>query len=234
MPDESAPILQWMSNQPELPLLQLAVNLLLGGALTTALAWHHVHFGRTLANRRAFAGNLMFIGLTTVLIISIVKSSLALSLGLVGALSIVRFRTPIKEPEELAYLFMAIAIGLGLGANQVAATVLATAVILGLLTLRSLWRKGERSPNLYLSVEVAGGKAGKGRPPEVGRILDLIRPHVRSADVRRFDVESDRLTATFYLDCRDEKHALEAVESLRRGMPECQVSFIDQQTHLGV
>ena len=50
--------------------------------------------------------------------ITIVKSSLALSLGLVGALSIVRFRTAIKEPEELSYAFLSIAIGLGLGADQ--------------------------------------------------------------------------------------------------------------------
>ena len=49
----------------------------------------------------------------TFLIILIVKSSLALSLGLIGALSIVRFRTPIKEPEELIYLFFSIAIGIG-------------------------------------------------------------------------------------------------------------------------
>ena len=54
----------------------------------------------------------------TFLIILIVKSSLALSLGLIGALSIVRFRTPIKEPEELIYLFFSIAIGIGFGAGQ--------------------------------------------------------------------------------------------------------------------
>ena len=53
--------------------------------------------------------------MTTMLIITVVKSSLALSLGLVGALSIVRFRAAIKEPEELAYLFLTIAIGLALG-----------------------------------------------------------------------------------------------------------------------
>ena len=50
--------------------------------------------------------------MTTMLIISIVKSSLALSLGLVGALSIIRFRAAIKEPEELAYLFLAIGISI--------------------------------------------------------------------------------------------------------------------------
>lgn len=52
----------------------------------------------------------------------IVKSSLALSLGLVGALSIVRFRTPIKEPEDLIYLFLAIGLGIGYGALQIFVT----------------------------------------------------------------------------------------------------------------
>ncbi len=55
-------------------------------------------------------------------IIVIIKSSLALSLGLVGALSIVRFRTPIKEPEELVYLFLAISIGIGYGSGQILIT----------------------------------------------------------------------------------------------------------------
>ena len=53
----------------------------------------------------------------------IVKNSLALSLGLVGALSIVRFRAAIKEPEELIYLFLIIATGLGCGAGQIKITI---------------------------------------------------------------------------------------------------------------
>ena len=58
----------------------------------------------------------------TFLVILIVKSSLALSLGLVGALSVIRFRTPVKEPEDLAFLFFAIALGIGFGALQIYAT----------------------------------------------------------------------------------------------------------------
>jgi hypothetical protein len=214
-----------------LPLTDLAFNLGIGAVLTTVLAWHHVRFGRTLANRRAFAANLMFVGLTTVLIISIVKSSLALSLGLVGALSIVRFRTPIKEPEELAYLFLAIAIGLGLGADQRWATVLATAVILGLLTVRSLWRREGRSPNLYLNVEVPAAAAAE---TDVSAITSLLEPHVRTVDVRRLDVQDGVLTATFFLDCRTDRDALAAVDGVRKGLPGSNVSFIDQQTHLGL
>ena len=58
----------------------------------------------------------------TFLVILIVKSSLALSLGLVGALSVIRFRTPVKEPEDLAFLFFAIALGIGYGALQIYTT----------------------------------------------------------------------------------------------------------------
>ena len=55
------------------------------------------------SDRSLFSKNFIFISLTTMLIITIIKSSLALSLGLVGALSIIRFRTAIKEPEELMF-----------------------------------------------------------------------------------------------------------------------------------
>ena len=73
---------------------------------------------------------LIVISIVTFLVITVVKSSLALSLGLVGALSIIRFRTPIKEPFELSYLFLSIAIGLGFGAGQVIATATVVFVLL--------------------------------------------------------------------------------------------------------
>ena len=53
--------------------------------------------------------NFILLGIATCIVITIVKNSLALSLGLVGALSIVRFRAAIKEPEELVYLLFVIA-----------------------------------------------------------------------------------------------------------------------------
>ena len=71
----------------------------------------------------------------------IVKSSLALSLGLVGALSIVRFRAAIKEPEELVYLFLIIAIGLGCGANQLVITTVGIIFSLLLIVIYSGYLK---------------------------------------------------------------------------------------------
>ena len=79
------------------------------------------------------------------LVIIVVKSSLALSLGLVGALSIVRFRTPIKEPEELVYLFLAIAIGLGYAAGHILIT---TIITLSILTFNFIWLSNRKISNI--------------------------------------------------------------------------------------
>ena len=101
-----------VSDTIQIPIYDFIINLILGAILSYLLNRLYVRYGRSLSNRNSFGENFMLITMTTMLIISIVKSSLALSLGLVGALSIVRFRAAIKEPEELAYLFLAIGIGL--------------------------------------------------------------------------------------------------------------------------
>ena len=77
----------------------------------------------SLSGKYHIASIIPLLSLATFLVILIVKSSLALSLGLVGALSIVRFRTPIKEPEELVYLFLAISNGIGFASGQIIITI---------------------------------------------------------------------------------------------------------------
>ena len=78
----------------------------------------------SLSNKSQLSNIIPILSIATFLVISVVKSSLALSLGLVGALSIVRFRTPIKDPEELVYLFLAISLGLGFGSGQIIITII--------------------------------------------------------------------------------------------------------------
>ena len=95
------------------------VSLFCAAILSILIQLFYVKFSSTLSNRINFSKNFVILGTTTCIIIVIVKNSLALSLGLVGALSIVRFRAAIKEPEELVYLFLVIAVGLGCGAGQI-------------------------------------------------------------------------------------------------------------------
>ena len=81
---------------------------------------------------RNFAGCLMMLSMVTALVIMVVSSNVVLSMGMVGALSIVRFRTAVKEPTDTAFMFWAIATGIICGAGYVTIAVLIT-LLLGLL-----------------------------------------------------------------------------------------------------
>jgi len=103
----------------EIDYLRTFISFICCVILSFALKILYIEKATSLSNTFQIANSLPVLSLIVFFVILIVKSSLALSLGLVGALSIVRFRTPIKEPEELIYLFLAIAIGLGFGAGQI-------------------------------------------------------------------------------------------------------------------
>ena len=83
----------------------------------------------SISGKKQIGSIIPILSMVIFIIIVIIKSSLALSLGLVGALSIVRFRTPIKEPEELIYLFIAIAIGIGFGSGQIVITAILVVIM---------------------------------------------------------------------------------------------------------
>ena len=118
-----------------------SINILLTALLAYLLGILYTKYGNSLSNRNSFRKNFVILAVTTMIIITIVKSSLALSLGLVGALSIVRFRAAIKEPEELTYLFLNIAIGLGLGANQKIPTIIGFLFVVIYLISRNVFFK---------------------------------------------------------------------------------------------
>lgn len=209
---------------PPLSTGDLLALLGIGCALSLLTVWHFRKFGSTLANRTEFAGVIPFVVLTTVLIISVVKSQLALSLGMVGALSIVRFRTPVKEPEELAYLFLALAIGVGLGANQWQATTVAALVILTVMAVLKVARRGVGTKNLYLSVDVAGA------PPDsaLAQLNAVIGEHAVGCDLRRYDVREASLAATYSVDIADTDALDRLTSSLRATFPSAAVTFLDQ------
>lgn len=112
--------LNFFTNQNiQLDLNNFIISLISVVILCLFIQFFYMKYSSTLSNRTHFSKNFVILGVTTCIIIMIVKSSLALSLGLVGALSIVRFRAAIKEPEELVYLFLVITAGLGCGAGQI-------------------------------------------------------------------------------------------------------------------
>jgi len=211
----------------DLSLSALLLGLFVGWLFSLALIWHYKKFGSTLSNREELAHVFPFVLLATVLIITIVKSSLALSLGLVGALSIVRFRTPIKEPEELAYLFMTIAIGLGLGANRILTTIVAGIAILSIIALFKWTKKKDENKNLFLSIDWKGSAEGNSKNT-LESINKLLTAHLESTDLRRFDARQDSMEATYFVNIKNIDNLSELFEELRNNFPGIGITFLDQ------
>lgn len=199
-------------------ILMFLVNLVLATGMSYWIGRIYIKYGSTLSNRQAFAKNFVLLTLTTMLVISIVKSSLALSLGLIGALSIVRFRAAIKDPEELSYLFLAIAVGLGMGAGQQVITVVAVSAILMVLWLRS-YLSGDRDrahwdSDLYLTV--SSSKPGI-------LTLDVLTAAIsdicKKVHLKRADISEEMSEALFLIELAgaDDPHKVERALRLLDG-----------------
>jgi len=163
------------------------VNILIAAILSGLLGLIYVKFGKSLSNRKQFAANFVIITLTTMLIITIVKSSLALSLGLVGALSIIRFRTAIKEPEELAYMFLTISIGLGMGASQTQITVTGFVFIALIIIARSFFKKNEQKANFFINLNLKNSEFS------LDNMKKILADHCNKVELKRIDDRKDEI-----------------------------------------
>ena len=210
---------------------QVLILLVLTLVMAQILAWHYVRYARVLSNKRKFARSFVFISGTTLLVITIVSSSLALSLGLVGALSIVRFRTPIKEPEELAYLYLAIATGIGMGANEPVLTILVFTGILLYLTLQS--RVSGSDVNLrtvlQFSAPAAAVEAADGET--LPRLLSVVEESCSRVDLRRVDSAADEFHASLLVELDGSQVLAQLLSRLQSRFPKATVSVIERDAH---
>jgi hypothetical protein len=198
------------------------INLSLAAIMSFILSRVYIHWGASLSNRRQFAANFMLITITTTSIILIVRSSVALSLGLVGALSIVRFRAAIKEPEELAYLFFAIGIGIGLGDNQRLISALTLAAGIVLVGVMRLFRRSGVDANLHLTVASHNPKK-----VDLEAITSALHPHCTRIKLVRLDETETVLEAAFLAEFRNLDQMRGARAALLGLSEHMQITFLD-------
>ncbi len=206
---------------------RFVLNALLAALLSFILSAYYKKFGHAVANRSHFANNFMLLALTTMLIIYIVKSSIALSLGLVGALSIVRFRAAIKEPEELTYLFLVIGIGLGMGANQPIITMIAFVLILSLLYLQSHFK---RRKGLDFSNQMVINISGKQLSEVI--VNDLMKANFNNIELRRMSQEADIVYLTYVVEADNFDQLSETKKALLAKNEKVEFSFIDNKNSI--
>ena len=136
----------------EISIIATFFNFMMCAGFLYLVSLYYSRYSVSLGSKSHVSSILPLIGLTVFIVITVVKSSLALSLGLVGALSIVRFRTPIKEPEELGFLFLTIAIGLGFGAGFILITPILTVSAILILSMFRAQKSNTASQGQYTFV----------------------------------------------------------------------------------
>ncbi|MBN1667904.1 MAG: hypothetical protein JW862_12485, partial [Anaerolineales bacterium] len=137
---------------------------------------------------------------------------------------IIRFRTAIKEPEELAFLFFAIGIGIGLGDNQRLITLLALAAGIGLTGLRHLLHRPQADVNLHLTITSPN-------PLQVNleQITAALEPHTAKLKLLRLDETPVDLEAAFLVEFRRASDLNQARAALRGLSENLEITFMDNK-----
>jgi len=185
-----------------LDLNSFLLSLIAATVLSLLIQFFYLRYASTLSNKFEFSKNFVILGITTTIVITIVKSSLALSLGLVGALSIVRFRAAIKEPEELIFLFLIIATGLGCGAGQLKITSIGIAFSLAAIFIYSqFYKKNKLKYSEILNLAVIKNKSMGEK--EINELITEMKKYVNQIELISLSKSKDNTTINFDLKTKD-------------------------------
>jgi hypothetical protein len=130
-----------------------------------------------------FAVSLALLTILTTMITLAISSNIALSLGMVGALSIVRYRTAIKDPADLIFLFWAVGAGIAIGAKFHY-----LAIVGSLIVILMLYTIGRRTPPTETFILIVH-YTGEDIAGELRRILQGKRFQIKSKTIRQLNVE---------------------------------------------
>ena len=137
---------------------------------------------------QAFGGSLIAMTMITTMVILAVTSNVVLSLGMVGALSIVRFRTAIKEPMDIAFLFWAIAGGIVLAAGMIPLAVIGS-IIIGVILIVFCNHKSAQKPFIAI-ISCDGGETEQ-------KVADYLKQHAGMVSVKSKSAQKGSIELTY-------------------------------------
>ncbi|MDD4134581.1 MAG: DUF4956 domain-containing protein [Eubacteriales bacterium] len=165
-------------------LLRMGGYILVSVALGLAIFWLYRKTYAGVVYSRGFAISLLGMTVITCTIIVTIQSNVVLSLGMVGALSIVRYRTAVKDPMDLLYLFWAVASGIAVGAGLFPIALFAF-VVMALLLILLQNRRGRKDSMYILLVHYTG----EGAEEIVRRAIGTNPYKIKSKTMRMVDTE---------------------------------------------
>ena len=195
----------------DISLNSLLLSLIVATICSLVIKYVYKKFSQSINNKENFSNIFVLLAITTTIVITVVKFSLALSLGLVGALSVVRFRAAIKEPEELVYLFLIIAIGLSSGAGQLIPAIILTIFATLFIYIQSLLRKKR---GIYTDVDILNLECPINSLNEVEKkIIDFFKKEKFTLNLKSMSKENNKIFLTFVISGIDDHNTSDLIIS---------------------
>lgn len=168
---------------------RFVVGIVLLILLSKALQYVYKKYSDSPTNKKAFSSIFVLFSISIFLIVTTIKSSLALSLGMVGALSIIRFRTAIKEPEQMIYFLGITGVAIAIAAEKEILALIVVLVFVVSAILNNKSNMNKRNSNLnYLLVTL--------QLSEEHNDLDIV------SELMKFDKTGNLKCKNFYEDDR--------------------------------
>lgn len=180
-----------------LDLMNLLFSLFLAIAIAFIISQIYKYTHRGLNYELTFMSTLVVLAPIIAVVMLFIRGDLVLSLGLIGSISIIRFRTPIKDTRDMVFIFWVIAVGLGCGTYNWNVVIISTIVIATVMFLLHFIRYGHSKATDYVLV-VTGTKALKNN--EIGEVLKSYTKEIR---VRSQETEQDYWEIIFEIQLRD-------------------------------
>jgi uncharacterized membrane protein YhiD involved in acid resistance len=133
-------------------LFNIVVNLGLTIVLSFAIALVYKKTHRGLSYSQSFLSTLILLSVITTIAMMVIGNSLAIAFGLLGAFSIIRFRTPVKEAKDTGYIFFSLVEGMAVGTNSHLIAIVSTIVVLAIIWILHKSNFGAMHKNEYLLV----------------------------------------------------------------------------------
>ena len=142
---------------------------------------------------KSFNASLVITTIITTVIILIIGSNLALSLGMVGSLSIIRFRTAIKDPKDMTYMFWAIGTGIACGSNMYFLGFIGFVVV---AVCMFIFSKGVNNSTTYLLMITCGPDVS------VSEITGILKKNLKNFRLKIKTVTTEKTDVTYEVDLR--------------------------------
>lgn len=202
----------FLENVASISLLDMAIALVLALLLGLFIFFVYKKSYSGIMYSASFGATLIALSLITTVLIMAVVSNVVLSLGMVGALSIVRFRTAIKEPMDIAFLFWSIAVGIVLAAGLIPLAVFGS-IFIGVVLYVFSGRKSEDAPYI-LVVHCENAQVE-------GAVRSFVDSQVKRMKLKSKSVEAGRIELNYEVRLKEESSVFVNALDAMQGVSHC-------------